>query len=325
MDSEADSFDIPAEAHQARDVVLPTIAAERKRVLNILAQRRYRRRRRERQAALERNVSKTSNKTATDQPLIEDIVGLICDSSRTTASPEGAESTASNEIAMPYTNGSTWTPEGTIGATNVVNFFDDLSWTSIDVASSLTSFLQSDDTQNTSFADDFNLAVPELDLLRAAYQIAGQIRSAHLLFAGLRAQSVFLSSDYSSLISTLPKNLQPTTAQLTMAHHPIIDILPWPAVRTRLVNMYSLPSDLWPRHPSDGSESSLMRLVYDMEDGGVRVDGGDPAYESGWEVEQAFFDVWWWALDQNVISNSNRKRALRGVPKLSCHNIAGMG
>ncbi len=199
----------------------------------------------------------------------------------------------------------------------------DFSWTNDEIAPALNDFLQYDDVQNATFADDFSIAVPELDLLRAAYQIAGRIESSHLLFAGLQAQSVFLTADCSSLIPRLPKNLRPTTAQLTIPHHPLIDVLPWPAVRTRLVRMYSMPSELWPRHPSDGSESSLVRLVYDMEDGGVRVTGGDPSDEDGWEVEQRFFDVWWWALDQSVISISDRKRALRGLPKLSCQNSAG--
>ncbi len=42
MDHEAEELGIPAHAQRADEVVLPTTAAERKRVLNILAQRRYR-------------------------------------------------------------------------------------------------------------------------------------------------------------------------------------------------------------------------------------------------------------------------------------------
>lgn len=80
--------------------------------------------------------------------------------------------------------------------------------------------------------------------------------------------------------------------------------------------MYNLPADLWPRHPSDGTESSLVRMMYDMEDGGVRVTGPDPSKETGWEVEQSFFETWWWALDQTVINASNKRRLARGQPLL---------
>ena len=80
--------------------------------------------------------------------------------------------------------------------------------------------------------------------------------------------------------------------------------------------MYDLPSDLWPRHPSDGSESSVVRMVYDMEDGGIRVTGPDPSKETSWEVEQGFYEIWWWALDQGVVNGSNQRRLARGLPVL---------
>lgn len=42
MEQEAELLDIPVGAQNPNDVALPTDSAERKRVLNILAQRRYR-------------------------------------------------------------------------------------------------------------------------------------------------------------------------------------------------------------------------------------------------------------------------------------------
>lgn len=192
----------------------------------------------------------------------------------------------------------------------------DRSWaTPEQVPLELNEFLQNDDVLNANFADDFQIAVPELDLLRAAYQIANRLQSTHLLF-NMNAESVFITHDCSNWIPALPKNLQPTFEQLTLPHHPLLDILPWPAVRRRLINMYSLPSDVWPRHPEDGSESSIVRMVYDMEDSGVRVSGPDPTTESSWEIEQKFFNDWWWAFDQSVVRNSNKKRVARGLPML---------
>jgi hypothetical protein len=244
------------------------------------------------------------------------------DSWTTDSSPGSEESLLSRGVIIPYEDSSAWQPVTGDSNIDFAALFGDHVWTADSGALALDDIFQSEELQNATFADDFNIAVPELDLLRAAYQVAGRLQSSHLLFAGLQAQSIFHTADCSSWITTLPKNLQPTTEQLTIPHHPLIDILPWPAVRARLVRMYSLPSDLWPRHPSDGTESSLVRLVYDMEDGGIRVTGPDPSAENAWEIEQRFFEIWWWALDQSVISNSDRKRRIRGLPKLSSQNIA---
>lgn len=206
-----------------------------------------------------------------------------------------------------------WLPSQTFDQTNdPFSLQSDTSWIDKGSFTQLNDFLQTDDIQNATFADDFHIAVPELDLLRAAYDNAGRLNSSHLLFAGLTAQSVFQTADCTNWILTLPSNLMPTDAQLTIPHHPAIDILPWPAVRNRLIKMYNMPSDLWPRHPSDGTESSLVRFVYDMEDGGIIVTGADPAKESAWEIDQRFFENWWWALDQAIVANTNLKRLQRG-------------
>ena len=192
----------------------------------------------------------------------------------------------------------------------------DSSWQGSEtIPMELNDFLQVDEVLNATFADDFQIAVPELDLLRAAYEIAGRVQSTQLLF-DINAQSVFHSSDCSRWISALPRNLQPTRSQLITPHHPLIDILPWPGVRTKLIHMYSLPCELWPRHPSDRTESSLIRLVYDMEDGGIRVTGPDPSEEGAWEIEQRFFDAWWWAMDQSTVCLTNKKRLARGQSQL---------
>lgn len=200
---------------------------------------------------------------------------------------------------------------------NVDQSSSDTSWNTPEQQPTieLNEFLQDDDVLNATFADDFQIAVPELDLLRAAYQIADRLQSTQLLF-DMNAESIFITNDCSSWIPSLPQNLRPTIEQLTVPHHPLLDILPWPAVRKRLINMYSLPSNLWPKHPDDGTESSIVRMVYDMEDDGVRVSGSDPTIEASWEIQQRFFNAWWWALDQSVIWNSNKKRIARGLPML---------
>lgn len=47
-------------------------------------------------------------------------------------------------------------------------------------------------------------------------------------------------------VAALPPNLHPVTAQLTIPHHPMLDLLPWPTVRERLICMFSMPSALRP-------------------------------------------------------------------------------
>lgn len=276
------------------------------------------RRRRERQVALETLVSRSAEKPSKAPQL--DLQGHSLnhtqyDSSATSnTTPSTDSSNMLPELTWPDPNDPLWVPENLDLNTDVSS--NDTSRTTPEQAVlELNEFLQTDDVLNATFADDFQIAVPELDLLRAAYQIADRMHSTHLLF-DISAESVFLTTDCSSWIATLPRNLQPTIEQLTLPHHPVLDILPWPAVRTKLINMYNLPPDLWPRHPDDGSESSVIRMVYDMEDGGIRVTGPDPSKETSWEIEQRFFNAWWWAMDQSVVRMSNKKRVARGLPKL---------
>ena len=72
--------------------------------------------------------------------------------------------------------------------------------------------------------------------------------------------------------------------------------------------MFAMPEDLWPTHRADGTRLSVFRLVYDLEDDGVRVHGEDPTQASSWEVRQDFVDSWWWSLDHEIINSANKFR-----------------
>ncbi|KAB9006580.1 hypothetical protein FH972_026934 [Carpinus fangiana] len=175
--------------------------------------------------------------------------------------------------------------------------------------------LQDSAVETANFADDYLLSVSELDLLRASVTIATRIHSADRLW-DLSAGSVFLGSPTLYWAGDLPWNLRPTHMQLTVPHHPILDVLPWPSMRDKLIRMYSMPLEIWPRHPSDSDACSLVRLVYDMEDGGIKVWGSDPTSAQSWEVDQTFVRAWWWALDSDIIALSNCRRLSRGDPAL---------
>lgn len=52
----------------------------------------------------------------------------------------------------------------------------------------------------------------------------------------------------------LPPNLHPTSAQIAIPHHPILDALPWPCVREKLIVILSLPSVCRPTLLQDEGE-----------------------------------------------------------------------
>lgn len=68
MDSGPEITSVPAKAQRAEDVSLPIDAAERKRVLNILAQRRYRETFKMILANFCNDIVRTSSKRATSSP-----------------------------------------------------------------------------------------------------------------------------------------------------------------------------------------------------------------------------------------------------------------
>jgi hypothetical protein len=153
-------------------------------------------------------------------------------------------------------------------------------------------------------------------------------------------------------LSRLPKNLQPVAAQYSIPHHPMLDLLPWPSVREKLICMLSMPSAFRPAvaQEVDGEASfpcnissgggrpsisssvkqggAIVSLVHDLDDfqndgGGLRVHGnsstwsdGNELLEDAWEIGDHFYRKWWWCLDQRVVDASNRRRLERGLGRL---------
>ena len=124
----------------------------------------------------------------------------------------------------------------------------------------------------------------------------------------------------------LPPNLHPTPAQINIPHHPLLDTLPWPSVREKLICMFALPSQLRPTIAQDdasfGKYKAIWQIVQDVDDPaeGMRVYGNSTTWAEGcelveesWEVGEKFYKNWFWALDERVIGISNRRRRARGV------------
>ena len=167
------------------------------------------------------------------------------------------------------------------------------------------------------FSDSYLLPVGEHTLLRAFLRVATRIGCAPNVW-DLTASSPFYSPNTGSVSpSALPKHWQPTTSQLVLPHHPVLDLIPWPSVRERVINVLNLPDAARPRNAT--GPLAFIHFVYDMEDDreGMRVWGSDPCDPTTWEVGQALFERWWFVFDRDTIAQSNRWRQLRGAPKLS--------
>jgi Domain of unknown function (DUF3425) len=177
--------------------------------------------------------------------------------------------------------------------------------------------LQDCEVASTTFPDTYLLPIPELALLRACLTVATRLGISMLIWdcesispfylgsamsPGISGDNFASGSSCSSGldvdISSLPENLQPTRTQRLLPHHPMLDILPWPTVRDKLIMFFSQPPELRPANISMG------QLVEDLEDeaDGVVVKGGGtgPWDADSWEVGKALEKRWWFALDSKV-------------------------
>ncbi|OQE16790.1 hypothetical protein PENSTE_c023G09485 [Penicillium steckii] len=367
-------------------------AAERKRVLNVLAQRRYRQKRKERIQALE---SRAKDSTITpsfpesefrnDGIISTPISTLNADYLSNIPTAIHQTSRTENEIdpfhesifdASLFSNvdlqqgqadqsdPNTWKLLGLSEANSIWSCSESFSF---DIGTNpiqdLNNFdkqpphdgndiseeLQAYDTTFFTFPDDKTLEVPSLTLLNAAMRVAQQLRVSDLIW-DITAISPFyqgsppntsnvslsppsLESGLSTIeqspanptlqidLTELPSHLKPTRSQRLIPHHPLLDLLPWPSTRDKLIQVFHLPIHMRPENAQD--PMGLVRLVYDMEDDsgeGVTVIGQSPFEPTTWEIGQLVFERWWWAFDTGVIESSNRSRRIRGKEILSIKN-----
>jgi Domain of unknown function (DUF3425) len=99
-------------------------------------------------------------------------------------------------------------------------------------------------------------------------------------------------------VAALPENLRPTRTQRLVPHHPLLDILPWPGVRDKLILFFAQPVGVRPPGLDRG------QLVADLEDEAegvvVRAEGMEPWEMGSWEVGKAIEKRWWFVLDSKV-------------------------
>ncbi|UKZ48350.1 hypothetical protein TrVGV298_002573 [Trichoderma virens] len=101
--------------------------------------------------------------------------------------------------------------------------------------------------------------------------------------------------------SSAPTSLEPTLLQKTIPHPPLIDIIPFPGVRNRLIR--SLDA------------IDLEKLSQDLVDDAFRVWGHTAWDCTGWEVSELFAKRWWFLMDEQLINVTNfwRRQRLEGA------------
>ncbi|KAH7017690.1 hypothetical protein EDB80DRAFT_294311 [Ilyonectria destructans] len=322
-------------------------AAERKRVLNVLAQRRYREKKRlnrlkggsaakDGTKEAETHVPQTQEPSPSSSTEIqaEDVVDVVVTTTDDTA-PFLAPSPGI--IAGLDFGLAPWEPLGATSFTPSLpqlltpedsdgdNFLQQPDFSAEhglqETFSCIvdTSALVAPDTSSTTssdfdFPDSFHLPMLELTLLKAVMRIAERIGCGGGIW-NLDCVSPF-SNGTGTPADQLPAAWRPTASQVLVPHHPIFDFLPWPEVRDRIINIMTLPDELRP--PNAKGPLALVNFAYDIEDSaeGVRIYGGDPYEPGSWEVGQVLFERWWFLFDRHIVDNSNRWRRMRGAPPL---------
>ncbi|KAF2800129.1 hypothetical protein K505DRAFT_404171 [Melanomma pulvis-pyrius CBS 109.77] len=322
---------MPAERRKTKtpDTVPDPGDPERKRVLNVLAQRRYRQRRREKIAALEAQAKNPTPPDSLDQS--QDQVADL------------------NSSIGPRTSTESLLEECT-GVEEIVRNTEDIGFPMLDFDQDPMDFqlfqdfelstlpspipssgssprLLTQSTPNSSPPLDFPLTpdgglltIPHLSALRAFGTVATALNVITHIY-----NPFYLHTLPATVDPSLTSNFHPTPAQITIPHHPLIDVLPWPGVREKLICMLSLPSVLRPAiaqdNDGDGQGQAVVQLQHDLDDfkDGIRVHGnsvnwahGNELVEESWEVGETFFRNWWWCLDKSVVEMSNRRRRERG-------------
>ncbi|KAI0106193.1 hypothetical protein GGR51DRAFT_175275 [Nemania sp. FL0031] len=330
-------------------------AAERKRVLNVLAQRRYRERKRQ---AKSRGRGTTENAPITPQSNTQDHGpgSPMRQAAEASTSPvtESEPSFSANLSFLPapdseYASLDLVAPLEAMGAgvLEIEGSYPDAEFAglstvqtgastigvelnaqnfphTIDPSTLLNSFSSSpsasdkSETTEISFPDSYYLPVNELTILRGLMRIALRLRCNTTTIWDLRANSPFNDGTHTALTTQeLPEVWRPTLSQSSIPHHPVIDLLPWPNVRDRIIMLMGLPDEARP--PAAAGPLAIAQLAYDLEDAaeGARIWGDDPCEPTSWEIWQILFERWWFVFDRQVIEQSNYWRKLRGAAALS--------
>ncbi|KHN97991.1 uncharacterized protein MAM_04380 [Metarhizium album ARSEF 1941] len=319
-------------------------AAERKRILNVLAQRRYREKKRQKRMRGNSNGSKSTSQEPEDDysQLVEEVPadGGVAHSS---GSIFGADMCFTNwdmmvdpilpstmpDVTGAYADFLTAAAMAVDDGLKPVGRSDGIptaAFPSSSVPSSITMsngmfgsppslHSSPNSSSDVSFPDSCLLPCRELTLLRAMLRIADGLGCKGSIW-NLDALSPF-DQGIAKPPDQLPLPWRPTASQVLILRHRLLDFLPLALCRDRMIGIFPLPDDVRP--PAASGPLALVDFAYDFEDNseGVRIYGSDP-YDSGcWEASQVLFQHWWFLFDRDIVDDSNRWRRLRGAPPLA--------
>ncbi|EFQ33218.1 hypothetical protein CGRA01v4_08729 [Colletotrichum graminicola] len=140
------------------------------------------------------------------------------------------------------------------------------------------------------FPDSYLLPMSDLKVLKGLLRIATRLGSYSVMWDPAATSPFNLGTG--TAVDLLPETWRPTASQVLLPHHPIMDFLPWPEVRDRVINLFSLPDEARP--PAARGQLGLVNFAYDLEDSGegARIWGAGPYDASSWEVGQVLFERW---------------------------------
>ena len=107
--------------------------------------------------------------------------------------------------------------------------------------------------------------------------------------------------------ANLPAPIVPTLQQQIVPHMTYVDMLPWSALRDRLLQSLGAINE--------------AEFTRDMLQGDLRVWGSTPWDPMAWEVGPGFAARWWFLIDDSIIRTSNFWRAQRGESPLPTSSL----
>ncbi|KAF8422013.1 hypothetical protein EV426DRAFT_607157 [Tirmania nivea] len=116
-------------------------------------------------------------------------------------------------------------------------------------------------------------------------------------------------NDQFAISPNIPKDLEPTQMQITVPHHPYIDIVPFPGFRNKMLRFLDIID-----------EEDVCSMIY--TDWGVW--GNRPWDKTSWEVGEKFAEKYWFLMDEEMKRVSDFWRGQRGLKPLKIQQKRGV-
>ncbi|KAF2154965.1 hypothetical protein K461DRAFT_319445 [Myriangium duriaei CBS 260.36] len=327
-------------------------SAERRRVLNVLAQRRYRRRKREKIQTLQAQVQKQQQ---TNEPTPSSTTTVVQQANQLLAfdfldpqipftSGNGGDTTGIHfnlpgfplipDITGPsleqFDESSLW-PDDSLASTTTPSHSTTSTNSSNSSNSSAnpnaTSYLPINTPTPANDFADYLITTPGLSVIRAHTEIFDQLVGPGFDLDIFNPAAISpISLGYDVQPGPLLLHFTPTPLQRHVKHHPIIDVLPWPSFRDRFLYVMSLRTEQRPRIARKDMAGVTLELMLAVKDagGGIRVWDQNGFAPDSWEIGQTFYSKFWWAIDDEIVRNSNKHRELRGENRLNRRSLEGL-